>query len=138
MRGRCTGHSGILPLMLLVGACSDLPYDDTRWLPSLLPGFAIGSTTREELLLQLGLPVASFENDHILAWRVVREAVDGHSSVRLVSQFVSPWYCDTPYDRDCFVQPEPRLQVMPRRVDSLIVVFDAHGRVARATLLQQR
>lgn len=128
-------HRSLLLAALALPGCQDLPFDDSARLPELLPDLTVGVSTRGELLLQLGLPVETFENDRILAWRVV-ESVNG--PIRLVSQFASPYYSDALPNGLRYAELEPRVRVLPDEVASLIVVFDAQGRVAKARLLRQR
>ena len=54
----------------------------------------IGQTTRTEVLLHLGKPSASFENEHILTYRIGGDSVDGY----FVRDAAGSWY-ETNYSR---------------------------------------
>jgi hypothetical protein len=59
---------GLLPMACVADAVVAVPTDEVA---ARLPILATSSPTREELLLRLGPPSASYEDDAVLAWRVV-------------------------------------------------------------------
>lgn len=80
-----------------------------------------GATTREEVLLRLGTPAASFENDRILAYQI-RSREDGTLAVFWPRRLE----LDLPLN---YTSPE---------IYSLILVFDARGVVVRHSLVGAR
>lgn len=78
---------------------------------SLLEFMTIGQTTRTEVLLHLGKPSASFENEHILTYRIGGDSVDGY----FVRDAAGSWY-ETNY--------------------SLVLVFDPGGVLETRSLVR--
>ena len=78
---------------------------------TLLEFMTIGQTTRTEVLLHLGKPSASFENEHILTYRIGCDSVDCY----FVSVAAGSWY-ETNY--------------------SLVLVFDPGGVLETRSLVR--
>ena len=78
---------------------------------ALLEFMSIGQTTRTEVLLHLGKPSASFENEHILTYRIGGDSVDGY----FVRDAAGSWY-ETNY--------------------SLVLVFDPGGVLETRSLVR--
>lgn len=84
----------------------------------LLQFFAIGKTTREEVLLRLGQPSASFEQDRIFTYRVGQYGEEGY-------YIISPKV----------VLPAQGASWQDVRF-SLVIVFDEKGRLQKHQLVQ--
>lgn len=82
-----------------------------------VPFVELGGTTREQLLLRLGPPTWSFEQGRILTWRLE------HDGERM-----------RPVLRSATV---PQLDGLGVRWYGLVVVFDATGKVAQCSLVEQ-
>lgn len=107
----------------LVTACAharELPPADER---QLLPFVEDGQTTKEQILLQLGIPSAQFDGERILTYRLARTE-DG--KVRPVAR-----------EFNVFDFEDPRLsQWKIAGAMNLVLVFDERGVLARHRLLQ--
>jgi hypothetical protein len=80
--------------------------------PDLLSLLRPGTTTRQEVLLTLGQPSASFEQERILTYRVGRDPEQGYYIV--AASLLQPW----------------------QRVRySMVLVFDARGVLERYSLV---
>jgi hypothetical protein len=118
-----------------VGGCRvpDTPVDDRRLLDALDPPLAVGHTTREDALLQLGVPMERFEDDRILCWRIA----PGGGTQRPVSLFVSPWYASSDAGGFTLAQLDPRVRLEPSYIVSVVLVFDPQGVLRRMKALRQ-
>ncbi len=101
-------------LLLTLAGCMTPPHARK----DLLEFFAIGTTTREEVLLQLGQPSASFEQDRIITYRVGQYTDQGY-------YIISPKV----------VQPAQSTSWQDVRF-SLVIVFDERGRLQKHQLVQ--
>ena len=94
--------------VVLTVACAA---QDNRGDATLLEFITIGQTTRTEVLLNLGNPSASFENEHILTYRIGGNSIDGY----FVRDAPGSWY-ETNY--------------------SLVLVFDPGGVLEKQSLVR--
>lgn len=117
------------------GSTTEMPFDDQGSLLTLLPQLVVGTTTRADMLLVLGMPVERFEADRILCWRIVPTAV---GATVPVSQFVSPYYGSKVAVAFTAWVPDPRVRIELEQVATLVLSFDAKGVLQRAKLLRQR
>ena len=105
-------------VLLCVSACAtDVPHGDT----TLLEFLHDGTTSREEIILRLGQPSATFESEKILTYRVGGRKDEGYMISR---QRESRW--DTA--SDTWVDTH----------FSLVLVFDDAGILKRHALVQVR
>jgi hypothetical protein len=111
---------GSLVFLLLVLACSSprirplSPEEVLLHLPRLVDG----QTTKEEVLLHLGIPSAQFQGETILTYQM-RRAADGQ--LHVVSRLVG--------------SSDPRLRRWPPGTYDLVLVFGADHVLARHALL---
>ncbi len=80
--------------------------------PELLGFLQVGTTTREQVVLKLGQPSASFEQEHILTYRVGEDKRQGKYIV--APKALMPW---------------------ERTHYSLVLVFTEDGRLAKMNLV---
>ncbi len=101
-----------LPLILIVlgAGCAGAKIPGAS--PGLLSFLRTGTTTRQEVLLTLGQPSASFEQERILAYRVGQDPEQGYYLV--AANLVQPWQ---------------------RARYSLVLVFDASGVLEKQSLI---
>lgn len=83
-----------------------------------LPQLADGQTTKEEVLLSLGIPSAQFEGESILTYQM-RRAADG--GLHVVSRHVS--------------SSDPRFRSWPKGTYDLVLVFGRDQVLTRHALL---
>jgi hypothetical protein len=99
---------------LMVTGCATPPHARK----DLLAFFEVGRTTREEVLLKLGQPSGSFEHDRILTYRIGKYGEEGYyviaPKVMLPAQGAT-WQTVS---------------------FSLVIVFDAQGRIEKHQLVQ--
>jgi hypothetical protein len=95
----------------LASCMPTVPFAD----PNLLSFLRMGETTRQDVLLMLGQPSASFEQERILTYRLGQDSTQGYYLVT-PSQF-SQWQ-NVHY--------------------SLVLVFDANGRLEKQRLVPVR
>jgi hypothetical protein len=111
-------------LLLLVGCSSarPVPVDTSRaWLPFLRDG----TTTAEEVLLELGIPTAQFEGERILTYRVTIR--DDGKVFPVTRRLKLSW------------NEDPRLSAWPESaVANLVLVFDERHVLARHRLIEVR
>ena len=120
-----TSHIFLLATFLtLAGCCSQTPSrpDMAGPLTHATTFIQDGQSTREQVLLKLGIPSRQFEAGRILAWRVRTEGAD----LLTVSDYPG--------------SDDPRYNTWPAssRGFDLIVVFDAHDLVQTHNLVPAR
>lgn len=88
--------------------------------PDLLTFLQIGKSTREEVLLRLGQPSASFEHERILTYRIGEDPEQGRYVVTPQAQVVPAWRAETVWGWVRY---------------SLVLVFDDLGRLQTKKLV---
>ena len=111
--------AALLALSLAACRAEGVYTDHSELEAAALSAFLSAETTREELLLALGLPAAQFEGERILCWRMV---LSGEGVLRPVGPEL---------DGD-----DPRMRAWGPAEFSLVLVFDDAGRVAKHSLVK--
>ncbi len=108
-------------LLLLTGCGPTLQIAQSEVEQKWLAYLKDGSTTKEEVLLRLGLPAARFEGERILTYRLM--LTDEEGLVVVAREFN---------------MRDPRLSYWPRGEYSLVLVFDGKYILQRHALLRVR
>jgi len=81
----------------------------------------VGKTTKEEVLIKLGIPSAQFEGERILTYRMMSDKEQG---VLIVARELD--------DKD------PRLSKWSKAIYSLVLIFDEQGILEKKSLIKVR
>ncbi|MFM1767992.1 MAG: hypothetical protein RJA22_521 [Verrucomicrobiota bacterium] len=106
---------GLLLLGWLLAGCATLPPARA----DLLDFLRVGQTTREEVILRLGQPSGTYEQERILTYRIGQAGDEGYYLVspRAVGPEGAPFHAER---------------------FSLVMVFDAQGRLEKHQLVRVR
>ena len=112
---------GAVVMILMVGCASETPPAKVAEIEQRHLSFIRdGATSREQALLQLGIPTGTFEGERIMTWRLV---YNGEEILPLAARHATE---------------DPRYTVWLGPAYNLVLVFDAQNLVQRHSFIEVR